>query len=372
MIYYSDNDRISALELWTLMFVYIVGSALTIPVGYNANHDSWISVLIGTAGGLVINGIYAHLVFKYPSKTIVDIARLLVGSWFGKLVAFAYAWYSFYLATYVLRNFTDLTGAVLLPRTPTVVVGLIMIGLAIWTTFKGIEVIAKCSLVLIVLIISTTVVASLLLLPDMDFTNVLPVLESGWLPILQGAGGISTGTLGEPIVFAMLLSYVHETRVLRRTVLSVIGVSGAFLLLIYLVNIFVLGELTGQQLFPTYSSCMYIAVGDFFERIEPLIFTVWIFNEFAKLSICLLVAAQSLSLSQKTGGRSFRVYLLPVGLLILELSLFIHPNQLALSAFIREIWTLYSLPFLVVVPFLLLLVSWIRKNPSLPESSPVS
>ena len=62
---YGYNDRISNMELFALMFVFVVGSLLTIPVGFAAGHNAWISVLIGTLVGLAINGLYVYL-FKPP------------------------------------------------------------------------------------------------------------------------------------------------------------------------------------------------------------------------------------------------------------------------------------------------------------------
>ncbi|WP_162463225.1 GerAB/ArcD/ProY family transporter [Paenibacillus psychroresistens] len=357
---FAQNDRISNMELWTLMFVYMMGSLLTLPIGYAAGHDSWISAIIGTIAALGINWIYVLLCHKYPRKSLVEIAQILLGPWIGKMVGILYTWYSFYLGAYTLLNFTDITGAVLLPRTPTVIVGITMIILVTWTASKGIEVISRCALILFLFVVISTVLGSILLVPDMEPKNILPVLESGWNPILKGAGQIATIPLGETIVFGMLIPYVNQMAFVKKTVITVIGVTGLLLLLTFFVNIFVLGEIASKQLFPSYTSVMYIAVGDFFERIEPLVFTVWIFNGFTKLTICLLVSA--LALSQTIGSRDYRFYLIPLGLLLLELSLILHPNQLDLIAYIKDIWPLFSLPFLIFVPLILLIISFLKRK----------
>ncbi|RED59289.1 GerAB/ArcD/ProY family transporter [Cohnella lupini] len=361
MINFGQNDRISNMELWTLMFVYVLGSLLTLPVGYAAGHDSWISAIIGTIAGIGINWIYAFLCAKYPQKSLVEIAHLLMGTWIGKAVGIMYFWYSFYLGAYVLRSFTDMTGAVLLPKTPTIIVGAIMIAVVAWTAFKGIEVISRCSLILFLFVVISTLMGSFLLIPDMELNNLFPILESGWSPILKGAGQIASVPLGETIVFAMLIPYVNRTAAVKKTVVSVIGVAGAMLVFTHFVNIFVLGEIASKQLFPSYTSVMYIAVADFFERIEPLVFTVWVFNEFTKLSVCLLVSA--LALSQTIGSRNFRFYLVPIGLLMLLLSLFLHPDQLNLMSFLKNVWPLYSIPFIIVIPLTLLALSMLKRKP---------
>ncbi|SFJ58191.1 spore germination protein KB [Paenibacillus sp. UNC496MF] len=368
---YGYNDRISNMELFALMFVFVVGSLLTIPVGFAAGHDAWISVLIGTLVGLAINGLYVYLCHRYPHKSLVEIAHVLLGSWIGKLVGLLYAWYGFYLGCYVLRSFTDMTAAVLLPRTPTVVLGTVMITLTVWTATKGIEVVSRCSLMILVLIFVSTFIGCVLLIPDMEPANMLPILDNGWPSVLWGAGQIATVPLGETIVFAMLIPYVNRTSTVRRTVICAIGACGILLFITCFVNIFVLGEIASAQLFPSYTSFMYIAVGDFFERIEPLVFTVWIFNEFTKLSVCLL--STSIAFAQTIRSRDYRIYVLPLGLMILLLSTFLHPNQLDLVEYVKKIWPIYSIPFLIVVPVLLLVVSLFRGRGSrarLTEAEP--
>jgi spore germination protein KB len=253
-----------------------------------------------------------------------------------------------------------MTAAVLLPRTPTVVIGIVMIALTVWTATKGIEVLSRSALIIVVFIFASTFIGIVLLIPDMEPANMFPILDNGWPSVLEGAGQISTIPLGETIVFAMLIPYVNRARAVGWTVLGAIGVSGLLLLVTCFVNIFVLGEIASEQLYPSYTSFMYIAVGDFFERIEPLVFTVWVFNEFTKLGVCLL--SSSIAFAQTIRSRDYRIYVLPLGLLILLLSTFLHPNQLDLIDYVKKVWPVYSIPFIIVVPLLLLVLSLFRRQ----------
>jgi spore germination protein KB len=357
---YGPNDRISNLELWILMFVFTMGSSLNLQIGYVAGHVSWISAFIGTIAGLGINWIYAFLCQKYPRKSLVEIAHILFGPWFGKSVGLLYTWYGVFLGAYVLRNFTDLTGAVLLPKTPSLAVACIMICVVGWTVFKGVEVICRCAIILLVLTVGSTLMIQLLLIPDMDPRAVLPVLESGWMPILKGAGQIATVTFGETILFSMLIPYVDRSASVQKTVLSMVAIVGGFIIIQSFSGILVLGEIISNQLFPSYTTLTYIAVGDFIERIEPIGFTVWIFNEFTKLCVCLFATA--LAFSQTTGSRDYRFYIIPFGLLILVGSIIIHPNQLDVVEFVKDIWPLYSIPFLILVPLFMLVIFLLKRK----------
>lgn len=354
------NVLISNTELWALMFVFMVASSMSLPIGYTTGHDSWISAVIGSIAGLCIAWVYATLCRKFPQKSVIGIAQTLLGTWIGKAIGILYTGYGFQLGAYVLRNFEDLTGTVLLPRTPSVVISLIMISIAAWAAYRGIEVICRCALILIIVVILQSVIFVVLLISDMKPGNLFPVLETGWLPVFDGAAQIAAFPLGESVLFVMIIPFVNCADKVKKTVLSVIGTSGVWLIASHFVNILVMGELASKQIFPSYMSAMYISVGDFFERIEPIVFTVWVFGEFMKLTVCLLAA--SLALAQTVGSRNYQIYIVPLGLALFELSLFLHPNQLDVIQFQQHIWPWLSVPFQLVIPLVLLLCSQIKRR----------
>ncbi|RAP73541.1 GerAB/ArcD/ProY family transporter [Paenibacillus montanisoli] len=356
----GQNNVISNTELWTLMFVFMTASSMSLPVGYTKGHDSWISAVIGTLGGLCIGWVYAMLCRAYPQKSVVQIAQTLLGAWTGKAVGLLYTCYGFQLGAYVLRNFEDLTSTVLLPRTPGVVISVIMISISAWAAYQGIEVICRCALILMLFVVLQSILFTVLLMPDMMPGNLFPVLEAGWRSVFDGAAQIATFPLGETVLFVMIIPFVNRAARVKKTVLSAIGMSGVFLIVSHFINIMVLGELASKQILPAYTSSMYISVGDFFERIEPIVFTVWVFGEFTKLTVCLFAA--SLALAQTVGSRNYRIYIVPLGLALLELSMFLHPNQLDVIAFQKHIWPWLSAPFQLLIPLVLLLCSLFRRR----------
>jgi spore germination protein KB len=357
---YGSNNLISNTELWTLMFVFMVASSMSLPIGYTTGHDSWISAVIGSLAGLCIAWIYATLCRKFPQKSVVHIAQTLLGTWMGKAIGLLYAGYGFQLGAYVLRNFEDLTATVLLPRTPSVVISLIMISISAWAAYQGIEVICRCALLLMLFVVLQSIIFTVLSIPDMKPGNLFPVLESGWRSVFDGAVQIAAFPLGETVLFVMIIPFVDSAQRVKKTVVSVIGMAGILLIAAHFINILVLGDLASKQIFPSYTSSMYISVGDFFERIEPIVFTVWVFGEFTKLTVCLFAA--SLALAQTLGSRDYRIYIVPLGLAILELSLFLHPNQLDVIEFQKHIWPWLSVPFQLGIPLFLLLYSIIKRR----------
>ncbi len=342
------------------MFVFIIASSMSLPIGYTSGHDSWISAILGGLAGLCIAWIYVKLCSAFPQKSIIHIAQTLLGTWAGKVVGILYTWYAFELGSYVLRNFEDLTVTVLLPRTPVAVISLIMIAVASWAAYQGIEVICRCALILVVIVIVQITLFTVLVIPEMDPGNLLPIFETSWRTVFDGAAQIATFPLGETVLFVMIIPFINRIGKTKKTVLTVVGAAGFVLMNTHFINILVLGELSNKQVFPSYTTAMYISVGDFFERIEPLVFIIWMYGEFMKLTVCLFAA--SLALAQTIGSRNYRVFILPLGLALVELSMFLHPSQLDVIEFQKHVWPWLSMPFQWAIPLLLLFCSFIRRS----------
>ncbi|MFC5649443.1 GerAB/ArcD/ProY family transporter [Paenibacillus solisilvae] len=68
----------------------------------------------------------------------------------------------------------------LLPCTPTVIVGCVMMALVAWGAFKRIEVLCRCALILFPLLAISMALIAILLIPDMEPTNIFPIFESDW------------------------------------------------------------------------------------------------------------------------------------------------------------------------------------------------
>lgn len=352
--------RISSVELWAAMFMFMVGSTIVLPMGAVAGRDSWISLVLATAGGAGIGWIYAYLCQSHPGKSIVEIGELLLGKWTGRSIGLLYAWYGFHLGTLVLRNFEELTLTVALPRTPVVAVSVPLIAIVLWAAYQGMEVIARCSQAVVGFIVFTIAISFILLLSDLDSRNLLPILDKGWPPVLEGAVQMTTFPFGETVLFAMVLSGLNKVKQTKRTVLWAIAAGGLLLLAAIVRNILVFDGLASKLLFPSYSALAYISVADFIERIEPLTFLVFVFGGFIKISVCLYVSA--LSLAQTLRTEEHRTYLFPLAVLMIEFSRLVYDNQAEMILFATDVWPWYSVPFQIFIPLTLLTVTAIRQK----------
>ena len=80
---------------------------------------------------------------------------------------------------------------------------------------------------------------------------------------------------------------------------------------------------------------------------------------FIKFIICYY--AFTVGLATWLGLRSYQSIVLPIGVVIVALSLIIYPNYVAEKNFASKIWPYYAIPFEFGIPLLLWVVAKIRK-----------
>ncbi|MBD2870282.1 GerAB/ArcD/ProY family transporter [Paenibacillus arenilitoris] len=354
------NEQIPSTGLAAVMFMFIVGSSLTVPLAAVAGHDAWISILLAIAVSCGIVWVYTTLCQLFPGRSLVEIGSDLFGAWTGRILGLCYAWYSFHLGVLVLRAFTEFIMMVALPKTPPLTVSAAMMAIVLWVTYSGVETVCRCSLAILAFVLLEGIVSMILMGGNFEAGNLLPIIDRGWSPIVQGMTELVGFPFGETILFAMIIPHLNKVGQAKRTVIWTLIAAGSLLLLVNLRNTLVLGELSSRLIYPSYTAYQYISIADFIERVEPIVIVTWVTGVFIKLSVCLYVAANSLSTA--LAGSRFRTYLVPLTLLMIEFSRLIYRNNTELIQFATNVWQWYSVPFQILVPVLLLLAALFVKR----------
>lgn len=82
---------------------------------------------------------------------------------------------------------------------------------------------------------------------------------------------------------------------------------------------------------------------------------IWFMTIFFKLTVCFYASA--LSIAQVFRTASYRPLVLPLGMIMVILSLVVYPNIVYFREFASKIWTSYAMVFGLVLPLVLLLAS---------------
>lgn len=353
-------EKISGVELCSVMILFTTASVMILPVGALAGHFAWISIIIATVMGLGYAWVYTYLYNSHPGKSMIEISEILLGCWGGKLIGILYFLFSIQLATFLMNEHWKFTMTVALPNTPLLVIAATMLALVLWITYAGIETIGRISIVIVPVLIFSTMMAFILLSKDFNFNYLLPVFGDKWAEVLYSALQISTLPFGEGVLFMFIYPHLQKKSGAKVPTLLGITIAGIIIFVVNITNTLVLGELRSRIIYPTYASFSYIQIADFLNRAEITIFTIFITINFIKMAVCVYVAA--VSLAELFRLINYRILLIPLGFLMVEWSIFILRSQAELIGFITYTWPLYIIPLQFFIPLGLLILSLLKKK----------
>ncbi|MGM0865854.1 MAG: GerAB/ArcD/ProY family transporter [Bacillota bacterium] len=360
-----EKAKISASQLFVLMVLFELGSALLVPLAIDAKQDAWLAILIGMVVSFVLLLVYHKLYWYYPDLLPTEYMQKILGKVMGTLLAFLYLFFFMYDASRVLRDFGEMLLTFAYPETPLFIANALLMLVIIYTVRKGIEVIGRSGELLFMLMFILSVVGFVLIVSSglIDFTNLQPVLEEGIAPVLKV---VFTQTLyfpfTEAIVFTMILPYMNNPKKVKLTMICATGLSGINLILTMLINISVLGVgLTARSQFPLLSTVQTIQVADFLERLDVFFMLALVIGIFFKISVLFYAAVIGSASLFKIKSPSRLSY--PLGLVVLFMSMTIASNfQEHIHEGLKVVMFVLHMPLFVIIPILLLIIAFLKNR----------
>ncbi|MBT2727781.1 GerAB/ArcD/ProY family transporter [Bacillus sp. ISL-75] len=360
-----EKAKISATQLFVLVVLFEMGSAILVGIASDAKQDAWIAILFGLTGGIMIFFIYYKLYMYYPDLPLTSYVQEITGKWLGRLIGFLYIVYFMYLAARVLRDFGELLTTTIYNSTPLFVINTLMIITIIYGIHKGFEVIARVGEIYFGVVYLTAILGMLLITFSglIHLGNLKPILENGLKPVIKT---FLTQTInfpfGEMVVFTMLLPFVNDKKKVKIVCLSGMILSGINITITVIVNISVLGvNLFSQSTFPLLTTVGKIQIADFIERLDVLFMLYLIIGGFFKIAIYYYAAvAGAADIFQLKNQRKLGF---PLGIIVLFASVTIASNY---SEHIKEglvvVPTYLHWPFQIIIPSMLLIIAFFRNR----------
>ncbi|MED4141569.1 GerAB/ArcD/ProY family transporter [Priestia megaterium] len=360
-----EKAKISSSQLFILMVLFELGSALLVPLAIDAKQDAWLAILLGMVFSFVLLLIYHKLYTYYPDLLPTEYIQKILGKVLGIVLAFVYILYFMYDASRVLRDFGEMLLTFAYPDTPLFIANALLMLVIIYTIRKGIEVIARSGELLFIFMYVLAVAGFILIVSSglIEIKNLQPILEEGLFPVLKV---VFTQTLYFPftevIVFTMIFPYLNNPKKAKVTMLCASGLSGINLAITMLINISVLGvDLTARSQFPLLSTVQSIQVADFLERLDVFFMLALVIGGFSKISVLFYASMIGTANLFKIKSPSQLSY--PIGIIVLFMSLTISSNfQEHLHEGIGIEMFFIQIPFIAIIPVLLFLVAFLKNR----------
>ena len=147
-------------------------------------HDGWISVLATGIVAIFIGSLIVVLLRRYSDKCIYDINKLLFGKIAGVITNTLIFLYLLFAASGGLMVFLIYLKITLFPLTPSIVMAPLIIMPSIYMVWQGLKTVARFKLVTMFAYI-IAIIYVILIVKEMRFSFLLPIGETGFLPLLS-------------------------------------------------------------------------------------------------------------------------------------------------------------------------------------------
>lgn len=367
-----EKAKINGSQLFVLIVLFEMGSAILFGLGGSANQDAWIAILLGLAGGILLFFVYYRLYKFYPDLPLTSYLQKIIGKWLGRFIGVLYIVYFMYIATRVMRDFGDLLTSTVYTNTPLFVVNSLMILTIIYAIHKGIEVIARVGQLYFALIYFLAIIGMLLIVFSglIHLENLQPILENGWKPVFKTfIRETMTFPFGEMIVFTMLLPFLNEKKKAKLVCLGGMILAGINITLTTVINIAALGvDSFTRSSFPLLNTISKIQIAEFIERLDVFFMLYLVIGGFFKVTIFYYAAvAGAADIFQFKNQRRI---VFPIGFIILIASLTIASNfSEHLLEGLKVVPFYLQWPMQIIIPTILLIIAYI-KNRKIKTSSP--
>ncbi len=357
-----NNDTISPYQLAMIIIMSVISVgvfSIAADAAEMAGTDGWIVVTLTGALNILAVFIIVSLNSRFPGKTFAEYSQIVIGTFLGKLLTFLFAAYLLLVISYSTRAFTEVIKMFLLFRTPTEVIMLSLILVSTYIVRGGTECIARINELIFPILFIPFFIILFFGLPLMDFSNLLPALQTPSDKVLTAIPALAFNFGGIELALFYIGFMKNPKKAYKPAIIAVLFIT-LFLVMITVFCIATFGKnATTLFLWPLVSYIRAISLpGLFIERLDGVILPLWMLAVFTTIVSAYFIV--SYSISKVVGTKEQKQYVLPLAILIYYFAL--QPDSLAeLYEWGAAIFPYSIASFLYAVPIILLLIAKFRK-----------
>lgn len=348
------KQQISTAQAILLLVNTIIPTAiLTVPsiaIG-SASQDSWISIIIATACGIIFALLIAAVSRQNPGMPFFSFVESRMGRTVSIIVGILLVQYYMITTAVASREFVNFLTEKAIPNTPIFFLIAVSLSIALYAVSQGIEVIARVSFIVFVISIIFLPITVGLLMNQMHLHFLLPVGTTPFTHILQGGSSVYS-LLSEVSILLLLSPYLTKPSDVRKIGVWSVIIAGSELLIFAMMIILVFGpKLPMLMKYPTFTLIESVEYGRFVERIDSLFIAVWIATAYVK--ICIFFFGTMYCFVHTFRIHYEKPFLIVLGLFVLLTALYSWPSNSSLVDTLKYASTPLLLTFNVLLPLAL-------------------
>jgi len=360
----SNNINLFQLSLLIIHAQVGVGMVTFVhTVNMDAQSDGWLSALLAGAFIQLILMIYWWLLSRFPGKNIFEMMELILGKWIGKLFILLYSSYLIMIGALVLAKYTVILKAWMMPVTPKWILVLFITSIGIYIAKENLRVITRF-LILCTFIIFIFLGFVIYALKDANYTNILPIGSAGFVPIVKGAMTSLYSFQGyEFLLFFAPLVSVPNKQIAKASTFINVGITLFYAFTILVIQMFFSSKelnLITEPIFYLVKSFSFTII----ERPDLIFISLWIVLVITTIVVLFYVTSHGLQKIIVTKQRTLYVYIVTTISFIISMLMYEEEKITRITEFFNPFILLFS----VGLPFVLLVISFLRKKTGENES----
>lgn len=358
--------KTSYLEIASLVIIQTVTTFFGISVSIlkeGSGVNSWLSAIIS-----YIIGLLPLLMIIYISNYKQDLKlnekiNNLFGNKIGFIINIILSLILISLAITLLYNINNFILSQFLYRTPFIVSCSLFMILIIYNANKGINVISKVGMLLLVLNIALYTINILSLVQHIDISNFLPLLKDNTENILPTSIKIaSINYLPLLTILVIPKNKVTVPKKYNKTIIIayIIGAIISFGLVITTFGVL------GIDLVNTFEYSEYIVLRKvkllgFLERIENIISLQWIIGSYVYITIIMYTISKSIPFKSTKAHKLINLIL---GIILVGLTIFIFKDNTIFDTYVKNIFP-YIISSLILIYIIIIIKIILSKKQSI-------
>ena len=364
-----EKGIISNTQLMFLILSFMEFMVLSINMVYSiSDKNTWVAILAAYALMIPIALGYTAIAKKYPGKDLVEINDAALGPCIGKIFSALYIWFFFEYMIHFFYYFNSFWITYIMTETPRIVFIIMIMIVCAMAVKSGIETIARCSVIFAFLVASMIAFTSILLIKDMKFSNLLPVMDITPKDFIQSVHIILTIPFCDILVFLMIFPYSDSNAQIRKPMLLAISLSTALLLVVVLITTAVLGIRMSTSTSSSFAVTREIDIAEMLTRLDVLIATTLLITVVMKITVFYYATVMGLAKMMKL--RSYKPLIIPVGVIASAISANLYPSDMEQIYCAQYIWPFNASVFEFLLPAITLVVISVKsllKKKGVPE-----
>lgn len=291
---YSD-EQISANEFMIAIPSIMIGvSFLSLPseiASVTLYSDGWISILLAGIFFTMMIVLGTKLVTLFPNQSFLSYTTFLVSRPIAIVLTLINVLIGLIISALSVRSVAFISQQYLFERTPIEILALLFLLVVVYAVSGSRAGIFRLNVLFLPIILVSFLFVGIMNIELIEIDNLLPVFQTDVTDYMRGIVKTYEVFIGFGIVLFYTFIISRPTNLTKKVIFGVM-IPTVFYILVFIVSIGVFGNAVTKNLnFPMIELAKRINIpGGIFERVDALVFTIWIMAIFNTVALALDVS----------------------------------------------------------------------------------